>query len=83
MPDVQVSRERKRLILDAHAQWLRSLPRSEGQIGGAIGGLVEGPPIHYPGEVVTYSDFEYIRFVNVPAAFITYLNEQNISFQER
>ena len=83
MTDVQVPSERKREILDAHAEWLRSLPREPGQIGGAIGALIEGPAIHYPGEITTYSDFEPIRFVNVAPAFVDYLHGRGIPFQER
>jgi hypothetical protein len=81
MPNIQVPPERRRIILEAHRAWSNTLPRAPGQIGGAITTLVEGPPIYDPGEVMPYSDFEYVRFLGVPQAFVDYLVAQGIGFR--
>ena len=81
MPDVQVPKERSREIVEAHRQWLRTLPREPGQIGGTIGSLVEGPPIYVEGLIETYSDFPPVCFYGVDPGFLRYLREQRIPVQ--
>lgn len=61
IPNIQVPPERRRIILEVRRVWSSTLPRAPGQIGGAITTLVEGPPIYDPGEVMPYSDLEYVR----------------------
>lgn len=82
MPNIQVPAERKREIIEAHRLWSRELPRDAGQVGGPITSLVEGPPVHAPGEITTYSDFEPVRFLSVDPGFINFLETKGIPFQQ-
>jgi hypothetical protein len=82
MPNIQVAAERRREVIEAHRLWASQLPREDGQIGGSISSLVEGPPLYTPGEVTTYSDFEPIRFLGVSQDFVDFLRGREIPFQE-
>lgn len=82
MPNIQVPAEKKREIYEAHRLWLHEMPRTDGQIGGTLGMLVEGPPVYMPGEISTYSDYEPVRFYSVDPTFVEFLKAQGIPFQE-
>jgi hypothetical protein len=82
MPNIQVDASRRREIEEFHRLWSRELPRVPGQLGGTITSLVVGPPIHRVNEIITYSDFEQIRFIAVDLRFLEYLKVNNISFLE-
>ncbi len=83
MPDIQVTAERKREVLEAHRVWSRDLPRTAGQIGGPITTLVEGPPIYIAGEISAYSDYDPVRFIGVDESFAKFLSNTGIPFQLR
>ncbi len=82
MPNIQVAAERRSQIIEAHRLWQQSLPRGPGQIGSAISALVQGPPIVRPRRIEAYSDFDPIRFISVDRAFLNYLDERGISYEE-
>jgi hypothetical protein len=81
MPHIQFSAEHRRRVDEAHRLWSNGLPRSQGQIGGTITAIVEGPPIYVTGEVTAYSDFEPVRYL-VNADFVDFLRTTNIPFRE-
>jgi hypothetical protein len=84
MAELTVPAFQRRKVLDAHAAWLRQLPRQPNQVGGTIGAIVEGPPFPAPrGLVTSYSDFDdgnLIRFI-VDQGFLDYLEDRGISFR--
>ncbi len=75
MPNIQFARELKSQVMEAQRQWASELPRQPGQLGGTITNWAEGPPVYTPGEIPTYSDFEPIRLLGVPAEFVAYLRK--------
>jgi hypothetical protein len=81
MPNIQFPPERRRIILEAHRTWSSTLPRALGQIGTSITSIVDGPPVYEPGEIMPFSDFEYVRFLDVPQSFVDYLKARGIGFQ--
>jgi hypothetical protein len=82
MPTIQVSREHAPAIREAHRQWLQSVPRAPGQIGGQIGGLVEAVGAQAAGTIQTYSDSAPVIFINVEQAFVDFLTNEGILFDE-
>jgi hypothetical protein len=82
MPNIQVAAERRLQIIEAHRLWQQSLPRAPGQIGSAITALVEGPPIILAGRIESYSDYNPVRFISVVQAFLDYLDEQGIPYEQ-
>jgi hypothetical protein len=66
---ITVSLDRKTQIIESHREWMRTLPRQEGQVGGSIVSLVEG------GQTATT-----ISFYQCDPEFIKYLKKKNIPF---
>jgi hypothetical protein len=83
MVELTVPAFKRRKVLDEHAAWLRQIPRQPGQVGGAIGAIVESGPFPAPrGLVTSYSDFDdgnFVRFT-VDQSFLDYLEERGVSF---
>lgn len=82
MPNIQVRAEHRLALLEEHRIWSNSLPRTPGQIGGSIHTLVQGSPIHVPGEITPYSDFDDFRYTDVDQAFVDYLKQRRFPFRE-
>jgi len=58
------------------------VPPAPGQIGGQIGGLVEGVGTQPAGTIQPYSGFAPIKFINVEQAFVGFLTNEGILFDQ-